>query len=116
MHPPFVQETAILAAHEPVSSRYFRLRLKAPGVAARAAPGQFVMLACQPDDPARLDPLLPRPLAVLDADPAAGTFDLLYFVAGRGTALLNASASGASEPARFRVIGPLGHGFEPVAN
>ncbi|MBI3830903.1 MAG: dihydroorotate dehydrogenase electron transfer subunit [Planctomycetes bacterium] len=111
--PRFVQETAEAFAHEPVSSRYFRLRLKSPGVARCAQPGQFVMLACRPDDPLNTDPLLPRPLAVLDADPAAGTIELLYFVAGRGTALLRDAAT--LRAARLRVIGPLGHGFEPLA-
>ena len=110
--PPFVQETAAVLAHEPVSSRYFRLRLKSPQVALRAQPGQFVMLACMPDAPLASDPLLPRPLAILDADPQAGTFELLYFVAGRGTELLRRTAEGKA--ARLRVIGPLGKGFFPL--
>lgn len=111
---PFVQEYATVAAHAPVSSRYYHLTLQAPGVARRAQPGQFVMLAALPDDPLHTDPLLPRPFAVLDAQPAAGTFELLYFVAGRGTQALR--DGGARVGQRLRVIGPLGHGFEPVTN
>jgi len=119
--PPFVQERAEVVAQESVSSRYFRLRLKSPGVAARAQPGQFVMLACLPDSPNHTDPLLPRPLAILDADAKSGVIELLYFIAGRGTALLR-DATGANTGsqrqglpvAQLRIIGPLGHGFEPV--
>jgi len=128
---PFVQESAEVVAQESVSSRYFRLRLKSPGVAVRAKPGQFVMLACRPDTPNQTDPLLPRPLALLDADAQSGVLELLYFVAGRGTALLQAAVGSCTDspsgcaslhrdarqglPApRLRIIGPLGNGFEPV--
>lgn len=110
----FLQRRAEPLAQEAVSSRYFLLTLREPEIARRARPGQFVMLACRPDDPASCDPLLPRPLAVLDADPAAGTLALLYFQAGRGTALLHRTVSDAlagRSGAALRIIGPLGNGF-----
>src|SRR5882724_7887791 len=80
---PFVQARATPLSHEAVSSRYFCLRLKCPEVARRAQPGQFVMLACAPDVGGHSEPLLPRPLAILDA--RGDEIELLYFVAGRGT-------------------------------
>jgi dihydroorotate dehydrogenase electron transfer subunit len=113
--PPFVQTIAEIVHHEPVSSRYFLLRLKCPEIAARARPGQFVMLACAPDIGGRSEPLLPRPLALLDANAQTGNIEILYFVAGRGTEILRATASG-TRAARLRIIGPLGHGFEPIPN
>ena len=112
---PFVQTTAEIVHHEPVSSRYFLLRLKCPEIATRARSGQFVMLACAPDIGGRSEPLLPRPLALLDARAESGEIEILYFVAGRGTEILRATAEAASA-ARLRIIGPLGHGFEPIPN
>lgn len=111
-----------MVAHEAVSARYYRLILRCPLVAARAAPGQFVLLACQPEALSPLDPLLPRPLALLDAVPQTGLIELLYFVAGRGTGLLRRTAEQAaavrtaSGPVSLRIIGPLGHGFEPLTD
>jgi dihydroorotate dehydrogenase electron transfer subunit len=113
---PFVQSVARVVAQEPASSRYFLLRLHCPEIAARAKPGQFVMLACSPDQTGAAGPLLPRPLAILSAQ--GPHIELLYFVAGKGTAALNRWAGNAlragaqNEP--LRIIGPLGNGFEPV--
>jgi dihydroorotate dehydrogenase electron transfer subunit len=116
----FLQTRAQITAHEPASSRYFLLRLRCPEIARRAQPGQFVMLACAPDTSAgNGEPLLPRPLAILDA--RGDEIELLYFVAGRGTEILHRHAvgqtSGADMPALpLRIIGPLGRGFEPIPN
>jgi len=113
LRPAFVQESAVTAGHEAVSSRYFWLRLKSPQIAAQAQPGQFVMLSAQSPDLGLCDPLLARPLAVLDAHAASGEIQLLYFVAGRGTGLLNRTVSNPL-PQKLRIIGPLGRGFTPV--
>lgn len=108
--PPFVQTLATVTHQESVSSRYFLLRLKCPLIAQRALPGQFVMLACAPDDGGHSEPLLPRPLAILDA--RGDEIELLYFVSGFGTSVLNRSAHAPG--AQLRIIGPLGRGFEPI--
>src|SRR5579862_4103947 len=94
--PPFVQSSAEIVHHEAVSSRYFLLRLKCPEIALRARPGQFVMLACAPDIGGSSEPLLPRPLALLDANPQSGNIEILYFVAGRGTEILRTVATGSN--------------------
>jgi dihydroorotate dehydrogenase electron transfer subunit len=107
----FVQTTATVTRHEPASARYFLLRLRCPEIARRALPGQFVMIACAPDIGGRSEPLLPRPLAILDA--RGDEIELLYFVAGFGTEILRATAE-ASQPRELRIIGPLGRGFEPI--
>ena len=111
----FVQTTATVTFHEPASARYFLLRLRCPEIARRAQPGQFVMIACAPDLGGRSEPLLPRPLAILDA--RGDEIELLYFVAGFGTEVLRATAesSAAGRPRELRIIGPLGRGFEPIA-
>ncbi len=108
---PFLQTTAAVTHHEAVSSRYFLLRLRCAEIARRAQPGQFVMLACAPDCGGHGEPLLPRPLAILDA--RGGEIELLYFVAGRGTEILHATASSRGSAA-LRIIGPLGRGFTPI--
>ena len=112
---PFVQEQAQVLSQKSVSTRYYLLRLRAPEIAIRAEPGQFVMLSCVPDLSSSCDPLLPRPLAILDANTSEGTISLLYFVAGRGTLLLNDMAGQATAGRlRISVLGPMGIGFSPV--
>ena len=108
----FVQSEAAVTHHSAASSRYFLLRLRCPEVAERARPGQFVMLACAPDCGGFGEPLLPRPLAIMDA--RGGEIELLYFVAGRGTEILKRSAENGA--GRLRIIGPLGRGFIPIPN
>ena len=113
----FVQTTATVTHQEPASSRYYLLRLRCPEIARRVQPGQFVMIACAPDIGGRSEPLLTRPLAILDA--RGDEIELLYFVAGFGTEVLRATAEASilsSLPKSLRIIGPLGRGFEPIPN
>jgi dihydroorotate dehydrogenase electron transfer subunit len=79
------------------------LRLAAPGIAARARPGQFVHLEC--GEPLRLR----RPLSVLRAGTGegGGWIELLYKVAGPGTAALARQGVGA----KLRALGPAGVPF-----
>jgi dihydroorotate dehydrogenase electron transfer subunit len=128
--PPFVQTFARVTSHEAVSSRYYLLRLRCEAIARVAQPGQFVMLACAPDICGNSLPLLPRPLAILDA--RRDEIELLYFVAGSGTETLRRSACSAQSQAHsgsvavfeedagseqsLRIIGPLGRGFFPLPN
>ncbi|MFQ5513385.1 MAG: dihydroorotate dehydrogenase electron transfer subunit [Myxococcota bacterium] len=67
-------------------------------------PGQFVMLAFDPEGP-RADPLLPRPMAIYRADGERLEFRLKPV--GRGTRLLGSLPTGAA----LGVVGPLGNGF-----
>lgn len=86
-----------------------RLVLAVPGWPG-AAPGQFAMLSPGPRGAAeRLDPLLPRPMAVYRAAPEPGgaAVEILYKVSGRGTRLLADTRPGE----RLRLVGPLGIGF-----
>jgi dihydroorotate dehydrogenase electron transfer subunit len=90
--------------------RSFRLVLRTPRWPG-FEPGQFLMLSPGPVGAvARLDPLLPRPMAVYRAAPIAGgaaDVEVLYKVSGRGTGLLAAAVPGDE----IGVVGPLGHGF-----
>lgn len=97
---------AAVVAHDRDRDRYWRLVLDAPEVAARTQPGQFVMLT-----PARRTetwPVLPRPMAVYDADPRAGTIEIVYGVVGPGTEHLSGFGVGEEVP----TVGPLGRPFD----
>jgi len=86
-----------------------RLVLAVPGWPG-AAPGQFAMLSPGPRGAAeRLDPLLPRPMAVYRSasEPGGAAVEILYKVSGRGTRLLADTRPGE----RLRLVGPLGVGF-----
>ncbi|HYG77489.1 MAG TPA: dihydroorotate dehydrogenase electron transfer subunit [Planctomycetota bacterium] len=107
---PFVQTQAVVTHQERVSSRYLLLRLRCESIARTALPGQFVMIACAQDIGGISEPLLPRPLAILDA--RGDEIELLYFVSGYGTSILRQSGSQTGTP--LRIIGPLGRGFEPI--
>ena len=79
------------------------LRMRAPAVAQRAAPGTFVHVRCDSSLAMR------RPMSVMRTNPAAGWFDLLFKEAGAGTRLLARRERGD----RLSVLGPIGRGFSP---
>jgi dihydroorotate dehydrogenase electron transfer subunit len=86
------------------------LSLEAPGIAALARPGQFVMVK-----PTRgTDPLLRRPFSIFEIlRTAHGTpsgITLLNKRIGHGTGLLYEIEPGA----RLACLGPLGRPFQPV--
>jgi len=78
------------------------LWLEAPGMAAAARPGQFVMARCGTGH----DPLLRRPLSVHRVD-GGQRLALLVGVAGRGTGWLSYRRKGDV----VDLLGPLGNGF-----
>jgi dihydroorotate dehydrogenase electron transfer subunit len=79
----------------------FVLRLAAPACAARAQPGSFVHLTCDPSIPMR------RPLSIMRADPAGGWIEVLYKVIGPGLQALAARKPGDT----LSLIGPIGKPF-----
>ena len=79
-----------------------KLVVKAPLIAKKAQPGQFVILrACA--DSERI------PLTIADQDPAAGTVTVIFQVVGAGTMQLNGLAAGG---ALQDFVGPLGRPTE----
>jgi dihydroorotate dehydrogenase electron transfer subunit len=99
---------ARVLVNEAVGTRYQRLVLSAPEVAARVTPGQFVNLRVT----RTLEPLLPRPFSVFWADEAKGEVELLFKTVGRGTAILATVPAGEELP----LVGPLGNAFKPEAD
>lgn len=96
----FVEDAEVLD-HQHLAADQHVLRLRAPETAARALPGQFVHLEC--------DPLLRmrRPFSIMRADAGAGWIDVLYKAVGHGTALLARRAPGE----RLSLLGPIGQPF-----
>ncbi|NIW24957.1 MAG: dihydroorotate dehydrogenase electron transfer subunit [Gammaproteobacteria bacterium] len=81
----------------------FLLRVSAPRCAARATPGTFAHLTC--------DPLIPmrRPLSIMRADAQAGWLEFLYKPVGPG---LERLAKRATDEV-ISVLAPIGRGFTP---
>ena len=93
---------ALVLGQESVGTQIFSLLLEEKAVAALAKPGQFVSVYCH--DRSRL---LPRPISICEADPAAGTVRLVYRIAGEGTREFAALKTGDM----VEILGPLGNGF-----
>jgi len=85
----------------------YRMAFRAPAIAARAVPGQFLMIRLA----GSVDPLLARPLALYDTlpDPDGRPQGLavVYRVVGKMTRLLAQAPVGQ----RLEIWGPLGNGF-----
>lgn len=94
------QATVVL--HQKAGRGYYRIVLKAPGLARQAKPGQFVMLRVSENR----DPILARPFGIASVI-TRQSIELYYRVVGRGTTLLTAMERGSV----LNLHGPLGKGF-----
>lgn len=95
--------TAIVKNIQVINDRYCKLTLKAPAQAAKALPGQFVMLYL----PGEYGPMLPRPFSIFAADREKELISLLFEIRGRGTDL----AAGIDEGSGIKLLGPVGSNF-----
>ncbi len=93
---------AKILTHTPIGRNYYRLALRAPDAAAAALPGHFVMLRVSENR----DPLLARPFGISSII-SKTSIEIIYRVAGRGTAMLSQLEPGHS----LDMLGPLGQGF-----
>jgi dihydroorotate dehydrogenase electron transfer subunit len=82
--PAFHSLDCRVVSNRAVGPDWYVLRLEGEAIARASRPGQFVQILCAAPG-LTWDPLLRRPFSVYDADAAAGTFDILYVVTGRGT-------------------------------
>lgn len=78
------------------------LKLGAPGIAARAQPGAFVHVRCEPTL------LMRRPMSIMRAERGAGTLEILFKAHGLGTAALAKRQVGD----RLSLLGPIGRPFK----
>lgn len=112
---PTVELAEVIRHEQPWPSLHL-LELRAPRIAAEAAPGQFVHVKAAPvagpgalavQLPAPSHPLLRRPLSVHDTDASTGTLSLLFKVKGTGTSILASTKAGSV----IDILGPMGRGF-----
>jgi dihydroorotate dehydrogenase electron transfer subunit len=96
-------ETAQVLAQDSYPGRQYVLRVQAPRCAARARPGSFAHLQCDPGLPLR------RPLSIMRVDARAGWVEFLYKDVGTGTRLLATRKAGEC----LSMIGPIGVPFRP---
>lgn len=94
-------EAAEILSHEAYAGEQQVLRVRAPKTAARAAPGSFAHLQCDPQLPMR------RPLSIMRVSRDEGWVDFLYKVVGRGTGMLAKRQVGE----RIDLLGPIGNPF-----
>jgi len=105
-HTNSLQFLAEIVEHQPMARNTFRLRLRAPELAARILPGQFFMVKI----PGQSDPLLGRPFALYDIFEEHGRpagIDFGYLVIGKMTSRMTHWRSGDVA----EIWGPLGNGF-----
>ena len=81
----------------------FVLRIQAHRCAARAQPGSFVHLTCDPDLPMR------RPLSIQRVNAREGWIEILYKIVGPGLRALSQRRAGDV----ISVLGPIGQPFRP---
>ena len=96
-----LEDGEVLARSAHPGAQYI-LRVRAPLIAARCAPGVFVHLRCEPTL------LMRRPMSVMRVDPAAGTLDMLFKAHGVGTTALAKRQVGE----RLSLLGPIGRPFK----
>jgi dihydroorotate dehydrogenase electron transfer subunit len=94
-------EAGAILQHTACAAQQHILRIAAPQTAARATPGSFVHLRCDPWLPMR------RPLSIMRAAARAGWIEVLFKVVGAGTAALATRQPGES----VSLLGPIGQGF-----
>jgi len=84
-------------------NRFHRLRLRAPEIASKALPGQFICVYI--DDELGKRFIMPRPFSISDADKEE--IEIVFAVVGSGTAWMAKLRVGDT----LRILGPLGKPF-----
>ena len=104
---------AAVIGNRRLSADYNILSLAAPEIAARARPGQFVMIRASAGTEST-SPLLRRPFSIFeilrDGTGAPAGISIFNKRLGVGTTVLSRVEAGA----RLSTLGPLGRPFEPV--
>jgi dihydroorotate dehydrogenase electron transfer subunit len=98
----FLEDAEILS-HQAFAGDQFIMRLLAPHCAAKARPGNFVHITCDPQLPLR------RPISIMRSSSKAGWIELLYKLVGKGTRLLSQRMTGE----KVSLLGPIGNPFSP---
>ncbi|BAW79511.1 oxidoreductase FAD/NAD(P)-binding protein [Candidatus Nitrosoglobus terrae] len=95
-------EDGKVLTHDSYLGNQYILWLAAPNIAARATPGSFAHLQCDPNLPMR------RPLSIMRANAKQGWIEFLYKATGHGLQLLSQKTAGEI----ISIIGPIGQPFK----
>lgn len=95
-----------VSSNLPVNRDYRQLILQAPAKILDCKPGQFFHLLCPTSE--ELQPYLRRPMSIYGYYPEKLELHFLYKVTGQGTKAI----AGLNPGDTFRVLGPLGRGFD----
>lgn len=96
----FVEDAEVLS-HTAYTGEQYVLRVRAPKCAAKAQPGSFVHISCDPALPMR------RPMSIMRVSPPDGWVEMLYKAIGEGTRLLARRKVGEV----LSIMGPIGKPF-----
>lgn len=88
-----------------VAPQYFLMKIRAPEIAQKGKPGQFVHVKVIDNN--IYDPLLRRPFSFFDIEKDKNLIKLVYEIVGKGTKIM----SGLSAGDKVNLLGPLGNGF-----
>lgn len=103
----FFLENAEIVENDRVGDGLYELKCRAPQIAGKGEPGQFVHVEIKPHQDASASPLLRRPFSLYGTDAERGMISILYRIRGLGTSLLAEVGPGEY----LSVLGPLGKGF-----
>jgi dihydroorotate dehydrogenase electron transfer subunit len=103
---PLIESAAQVVDRREVAEGIYRLVLRSPEIAGRAAPGQFVNIRCGES----CLPLLRRPFSISRV--AGDSIELLFNVIGQGTRMMSSKRAGDT----LDVLGPLGSPFGIAGN
>lgn len=104
-----VNEKARLISNEQLGPRLYLMRVHAPVISGKIAPGQFVHMRI----PGMPDHVLRRPFSVYAWDQAAGIIDILYQVVGYGTDHMTELSPESPLAQSIELIGPIGNAWAP---
>lgn len=95
-------EQATVLSQDAYSKGQYHMRLYSPKIAAKAKPGCFIHIKCDPSLPMR------RPLSIMRNSSKTGVVDILYKIKGQGTVLLSEKKRGNT----LDLLGPIGKSFK----
>lgn len=101
----FLEEAEVIG-QQAYPGAQFVLRVRSVQLAAKAKPGQFAHIRCDPALPLR------RPLSIMRVDTQQAWVEFLYKVLGGGTQLLSERSAGDT----LSVLGPIGKPFQGNAS
>ncbi|WP_101875687.1 dihydroorotate dehydrogenase electron transfer subunit [Lachnoclostridium edouardi] len=97
-----VKIMAEVKSQEQLTEDVFSMWLKAPGIAEKVVPGQFISVYTK--DKSKL---LPRPISICQVEKDQGCLRIVYRVVGGGTEEFSKYKAGEE----VSIMGPLGNGF-----